>query len=137
MNGESDFPFNGNIVGKSMRFNYKAAALVTALTTVAGSGAIAGELSGNVSAQGRIFAQPAIYETQDRHNLSTAIDLEYYHDLQETNGRLVFSGFARWDANDSRRTHGDVRELYYWHGFDDFELYAGCLLYTSPSPRDA
>lgn len=108
-----------------MRLIHKVAVTGLLLNSYLFNSVSANELSGNVSIQARMFAQPALSEIQDDHNLSAALDVEFYHDFEEVSGRFVIQGFVRADSSDSERSHSDIRELYYWHGFDDFEVYAG------------
>lgn len=83
------------------------------------------ELTGYLALESRYFTQDALYEGQDNDSLSTAFNLEYYRDWDNGNQRLVATGFGRYDNQDSERTHLDVRELYAWRGYDDYEVYAG------------
>ncbi len=87
--------------------------------------AMAGEFSGYIAAESKLFFNDPLYPEQDKHGASLAFNIEYYHDFEQTDGRMAFTGFARQNSNDNERSHSDIRELYYWQGFDEFELYAG------------
>jgi len=90
-----------------------------------GSGVSANEISGHVASQTRLFTQVPDHQGQQQNDASASVNLEYYRDWDGGNQRIAFSGFSRYDDNDSERTHSDIRELYYWQSFDSFELYAG------------
>ena len=86
----------------------------------------ANELTAELGLEAQLFAKPPLHKEQTRHNASASLKLEYYHDWDDGNKRIAFTGFGRYDANDSERTHGDIRELYYWQAFDNYiEFYAG------------
>ncbi|MFC1742484.1 hypothetical protein ACFL35_00715 [Candidatus Riflebacteria bacterium] len=85
---------------------------------------VAGELSGNLSAEGRIFFNDARYPGQLKNNGSLALDLEYTRKNQSGAG-FSFAPFVRWDSVDSKRSHFDLREFnYLWLG-NGWELRAG------------
>ena len=99
-----------------------------ALTAIAASisTSSANELTAELGIESQLFLKPALYEEQARHNASLSLELEYYNDWDGGNKRFAFTGFGRYDANDSERTHADIRELYYWQALDnDMEVYAG------------
>jgi hypothetical protein len=51
--------------------------------------------------------------------------VETFHGWDDNRQRIVGELFARVDTNDTARTHGDVRELYYQVIGDDFEFRTG------------
>ncbi len=61
----------------------------------------------------RTFFNDGIYSGQKNNYLSASIQPEYY--LEWSGGEQSFKavGFFRWDQHDNRRTHFDVRELYW------------------------
>ncbi len=77
----------------------------------------AGELSGNVSVEGRGFFHDALYPGQDDQNGSIAAEPEYYHEW-DNGSSFTFVPFARIDSADSERTHFDIRELNYLYRED-------------------
>lgn len=87
--------------------------------------ASAHDISGYLSAEGRYFFHESVFEEQRSYNLSLATSLDYYHDFENNNQRVVFSGYSRIDDDNSERDHSDIRELYWWRNFDTFEMYAG------------
>lgn len=86
---------------------------------------MAHDLSGYVGLEGRYFQHDPIFPGQSDNNASLTASIEYYHDYDDNTQRIAFTGFARADSEDSERTHGDIRELYWWKNFDSFEVYAG------------
>ncbi|MEJ1384625.1 MAG: hypothetical protein RPU52_05785 [Candidatus Sedimenticola sp. (ex Thyasira tokunagai)] len=84
------------------------------------------EFSGKAGAELRLFTEDAQYSGQQGNsNLSGFIEPEFFWDLNEGNDTLIFKPFLRVDQNDSRRSHGDIRELMWNHLGDDWELRAG------------
>ncbi len=97
-------------------------ALALLLTAPVAAQAI--EFRPRLEAEGRWF-----YQAEDANGDapllgSVAGTLETFVSWGDTR-RLVGEFFARWDENDSERTHGDVRELYYQQTGDDFEFRIG------------
>ena len=74
-----------------------------------------GEWSGSVSLQTRLFFNDPAFPKQDDQNISAAFEPEYFLDWANGDQSVAFRGFGRYDANDDRRTHADIRELY-WRG---------------------
>jgi len=70
----------------------------------------AGEISGYVSVEGRLFFEDPLYAGQEHHNGSIAAQPEYYHEW-DSGASFTFVPFGRLDSADSERTHVDVREL--------------------------
>ncbi|WDE09320.1 hypothetical protein SG34_031770 [Thalassomonas viridans] len=95
------------------------------MALLAAGSVLANEFSGHVASQTRLFMQAPAHQKQQQNDASASANLEYYHDWDGGNQRIAFSGFSRYDNNDSERTHSDIRELYYWRAFAHFELYAG------------
>jgi len=84
-----------------------------------------GEITGYVGAEARLFQHDPLFAEQSDNNASLSAYLEYYHDFDDGNQRVAFTGFGRVDSEDDERTHADIRELYWWKNFDSFELYVG------------
>jgi hypothetical protein len=85
----------------------------------------AGEWSGYVSSEYRAFAQSPADARQHGNNLSFSAQPEYYADWDNGQQSFTFVPFARWDENDSERSHADIRELTWAKAADDWELRAG------------
>jgi len=82
------------------------------------------ELSGYIAGEGRLFMQDPLYDGQDRHNASMAVQPQIYHRFSDSSS-LTFTGFARADSADPHRTHLDLRELNYLYRQDEFEMRLG------------
>ena len=83
------------------------------------------EFSGSISADYRYYLNEGLYSDQERHYPAFAIQPEYYLEWQDGDQTINFTGFARIDVQDSRRTHFDVRELYWQKVKGDWELSVG------------
>lgn len=70
------------------------------------------------------FFNQGLYPGQARHFPSLAIEPEYYLEWADGKQSLNFTGFFRVDR-DSRRTHWDIRELYWQNIKNDWELSIG------------
>jgi len=82
------------------------------------------EWSGNVAAEFRHFPSPPLHDHQHEDSLSLSFQPELYHEFED-NSYLLFSPFFRVDQHDHRRTHADIRELYWLKGFDNWDLSIG------------
>jgi len=91
--------------------------LVLGAWTLGAAGAAAGELSGYVSAEARLFFRDALFPGQEDHNGSVAAQPEYYHQWDDGSS-FTFVPFGRVDTADSERTHADIRELNYLYPGD-------------------
>jgi len=91
----------------------------------AGVYSFANEVSGFVGFEGRGFSQKPLHENQKNNSLSTSINLEYFHDYEDDNERVVATLFGRKDSAAQGRDHFDISELYWWKGYENFELYIG------------
>jgi hypothetical protein len=74
------------------------------------NGAHAGEISGSVEVEARVFFEKPTHAGQEEHNGSLALMPEFYHELS---GDLSLTAvpFARLDSTDEERTHFDLREF--------------------------
>jgi len=91
--------------------------LVLGASMLGTAGAVAGELSGYVSAEARLFFSDALFPGQQDHNGSVAAQPEYYHQWDDGSS-FTFVPFGRVDTADSDRTHADIRELNYLYPGD-------------------
>ncbi len=83
------------------------------------------EFSGNISLENKYFLNEALYPGQHRNYLSLSFTPEYLIEWQEGKKSIKFTGFARLDQYDSKRTHFDIRELYYQTVKPNWELSIG------------
>jgi hypothetical protein len=84
-------------------------------------------VSGYIAGDLRFFTQKALYTNQkdQRFNPSILLNPELAYEWNEGNDRLKFIPFARLDAQDTERTHGDIRELKYLHIDDGWDVRIG------------
>ncbi len=82
------------------------------------------ELDWDVAIQGRSFADDGL-SGQDQLEGSVSLQLEYYLGWEDERQSITFSPFARYDSADSRRTHADVRELFYTLVGSNWDLHVG------------
>ena len=100
-----------------------ATALALLLSLPLAAGAAETDLSGEISVEGRLFAQPSDAPGRDRGGLSVALAPEY--EVFFETGQFTLSPFLRADSADPERSHGDLREAYGLWIFDRFELAVG------------
>lgn len=62
---------------------------------------------------------------QHRTQPSVSLRGEFFTEWNDGRDRLTLTPFARLDGMDQRRTHADLREAYYSHFGDDWELHLG------------
>jgi len=72
---------------------------------------IAGDWSGYVAGEGRVFPNPALQAGQENGDVSLAAQVSF-HQALEKNASITVTPFARWDNVDRSRSHADMRELY-------------------------
>jgi len=82
------------------------------------------EITGHVAGEVRLFANEAQFPGQNDQGGSFVLRPEYYHEFK-SGSSVVIAPFFRLDAQDSRRTHFDLREATYLHLGDTFELRLG------------
>ncbi|MEM9325057.1 MAG: hypothetical protein AAGA85_05355, partial [Bacteroidota bacterium] len=78
-----------------------------------------------LNADFRYFFNEGLFDGQERTYLSFAIKPEYVREWEDGKYTLKFVGFARFDQHDRRRTHFDIRELYWQVVQDNAELSIG------------
>ncbi|MCC2614683.1 hypothetical protein LJ739_00325 [Aestuariibacter halophilus] len=83
------------------------------------------EVTGSAGLEQRYFLQDALYDGQERGQLSMFVAPELYTEFNEGYDSLLFKGYARIDQRDSERSHVDIRELLWLHVGDDWELRTG------------
>lgn len=87
--------------------------------------AAAWELSGFVAFESRLFWEGEGDDGQDSENISLAFEPEIYHAWDDNRQTLRATLFGRLDSSDSRRSHADVRELYWQYVGRSWELSVG------------
>lgn len=86
----------------------------------------AGELSGNISLEGRYFTSDGAFPDQQKNGgISLSLQPEYKHKWNNDHSQFTFSPFYRWDSQDKERTHADVRQLDLVISKGDWEFQAG------------
>ena len=70
------------------------------------------------------YFKDGLYTGQERHFPSFTVEPEYYLEWADGNQSLNFTGFFRLDR-DSRRTHWDIRELYWQTVKNNWEISIG------------
>jgi len=83
------------------------------------------ELSGFVGAQVRWFYEDPVGERQADLPVSLNAEPEWYTDWNNRRDSFVFKPYLRLDSEDSERSHFDIREAYWLHVFDGWELGVG------------
>ncbi|MFL0801684.1 MAG: hypothetical protein K6L80_14625 [Agarilytica sp.] len=83
------------------------------------------DLSGYAGLESRYFISEPLFPEQEEQNGSLTSNVEVYHDFDGNAQRLALTVFGRADSEDSERSHADIRELYWWRNFNDFEVYVG------------
>ena len=101
-------------------------AIVFAILFVMTSQVFAGELSGNISLEGRLFTSDPAFENQQKGGgVSLSVLPEYKHKWDGSDQQFTFTPFYRWDEKDDERTHGDIRQLDFLYSKGDWEYQIG------------
>ena len=97
---------------------------ILALAAIAAgfSGAASGEVGGEL----RLFPEEPAFETQPRWaQPSFFFEVELEWASEDRDVRLIVTPFGRFDAEDSTRTHPDLREAYLFVRVDDWDVLVG------------
>lgn len=87
------------------------------------------EVQGEAEVAARVFTETARDPRQHDDIGSVALRMEYWHDWDDSDQRLVFTPYVRvYDVADAR-TQGDIQEFYWRKSFDALELSAGVRKY--------
>ena len=78
-----------------------------------------------MSAEDRFFFSDGLYEGQEKNFLSLAVQPEYSIKWHDEKFLFKVTLFGRYDQHDSRRTHADIRELYWQFATNKHELSVG------------
>jgi hypothetical protein len=62
---------------------------------------------------------------QEQFHGSASVEMEYSRSINDGNDIFTFVPFYRWDEQDSRRTHGDIREFSWVHVGNEWETRVG------------
>jgi hypothetical protein len=85
-----------------------------------------GEWTGYVAFEGRSFPDHPTFGSQTGGGEgSLVLEPEYYRSLGDGSQSFTFRPFARFDSADSKRTHMDIRELFWRKAASDWELLVG------------
>ena len=88
--------------------------------------ALAAEWSGHIAAEPRLFPQAPLSSAQHKEgNLSIVFQPEFYHEWANGDMSLTVESYLRLDQHDSKRTHFDIRELFWQKVADSWELRIG------------
>lgn len=83
------------------------------------------DISGSGALEHRVFWQDALYPNVPDQQLSAFAEVELFTEWNDGRDSLTIKPFARWDKEDSERTHLDLREFMWLRYGDDWELKAG------------
>ena len=87
------------------------------MVAAAGSGDVIAasnaDWSGSISAQVRAFAHDAVDARQNDLYTSLAAEPEWFWEWDNGKQRLIIAPFARWDSDDDKRRHADLRKFYW------------------------
>ena len=84
------------------------------------------DIAGSVGIESRFFpASPQFPDQFDDLELSAYLEPRYLGESRNQREQFEFTPFARLDSQDQRRSHADIRELYWRHIDDNWELLAG------------
>ncbi|MGJ8686051.1 MAG: hypothetical protein ACSHWQ_01130 [Spongiibacteraceae bacterium] len=83
------------------------------------------EFQGYIGAQARYFPNEAVDPEQHDEVVSAVIVPEWYQQLNNGNDSLNAKLFYRYDSVDEERSHFDIREMYWLHVGDQWELTVG------------
>ena len=102
----------------------KKAVFLGLLMTLPLKPATAGDWSGYVAAEGRVFPSAALQAGQEDADVSLAAQVSYRQAFGKQTS-ITVTPFARWDSADDARSHADMREMYVdWYN-NEIELRAG------------
>ena len=109
-----------------MRRILRAAVLAGGVLLSAHSVAGEWDVTGFVGAESQTYWQNSKYPGQSNgSNFSLVFQPEFYWNNDEGDQRVSIVGFARADANDSERSHADLREAYWGFTGDSWDLSIG------------
>lgn len=80
---------------------------------------------GYIEMEARYFNQRPSYPQQESESLSLAFEPEIYGHSDDRKDSFSFRPFYRIDNTDDNRTRGDIRELYWLHVANEYEVKLG------------
>jgi hypothetical protein len=85
------------------------------------------DVSADVGAELRVFANKPAFQDQSGNTLSPSIfiEAEAVYEWNDGDDRLTFKPFSRLDKDDENRSHFDLREANWLHLGDGYDLVAG------------
>ena len=83
------------------------------------------EVSGNFGAEFRWFPNEGTVNSMPQESMSISFKPEFYSSWDDGKQSILFVPFLRYDDQDSRRSHGDIRELSYIYSSRNWELRTG------------
>ncbi len=101
------------------------ALMVIGSTNLNGQKTVEKDFKLELQLENRLFFNDGLYQGQARNHFSVALQPEFGLEWDEGRQSIVGNLFFRWDQQDSRRTHFDVRELYYQQVSDKWEWSVG------------
>lgn len=110
---------------RGRRLPYPFKWIILLAVFVVPSYAIAGDISGNISVETRLFPQSPLSAVQGGNNLSLAFQPEYYLEWSRGYQSFTFAPYYRYDQTDDERTHFDLRELQWQYIARSWELRVG------------
>jgi hypothetical protein len=109
-----------------LRTTILTAALVLGLVVYSrGQEGVTGDFTLKLNAENRFFIHEGLYEGQQQNYLSVAAQPEYTIRWHDDKFLFKASLFGRIDQHDSRRTHADIRELYWQMALGNHEFSIG------------
>lgn len=85
------------------------------------------DFSGYVAGEVRVFPENPQFSQQDGSHISPSLVLqpELRYRWNRGDDRISFIPFLRLDADDENRSHGDIRELSWYHAGEDWDTVLG------------
>jgi len=85
------------------------------------------DVAGQASLELRYFPYPAVHANQKNITFSPSATLEpeFVYEWNDGSDRFTLTPFARFDADDKRRSHADLREANWLHIGSDWDLLVG------------
>ena len=83
-----------------------------------------GRWRSDIGFEHRAFQNPGLLNTEKNHP-SVSLQSEYYRTWNDGDDIFAFVPFVRFDSQDKRRSHADIRELTWVHVADSYELRSG------------
>ena len=84
----------------------------------------AGEWNTEINGEWRYFNDPGDFG-QERSGMSMSAQAEYFVDWNDGVDSFTFTPFVRIDQVDDRRSHVDLREAFWGHFSDNWEIKVG------------